>query len=66
MISTTLSSRLLTYSSTSFNVLLIPSSVFFTSDIINFIFDWFFFFVFYNSLLKFSLCSFIVLLSAVR
>ena len=66
MISTTLSCRLLTYSSISFNVLLIPSSVFFTSVIINFISDWFFFYIFYNSLLKFFLCSLIVLLSAVR
>ena len=66
MISTTLSCRLLTHSSISFNVLLIPSSVFFTSVIINFISDWFFFYIFYNSLLKFFLCSLIVLLSAVR
>ena len=52
------------HSSVSLNLLLIPSSVFFVLVIVFFSSDWFFL-IFYNSLLKFSLCSSILLLSLV-
>lgn len=59
MVCIILSSRSLRHSSVTLSLLFIPSSVFFYSSIESFISEWVCF-VFSSSLLKFSLCTFIL------